>query len=193
MNDAIQRKEEADAAHMVDRAIYPPMAPHLEVKTSLIPNAGKGLFTNKKIRKDSKIGKYRGTSYPSHPHLPRERRPYLVYLGAGGVRDGFQMNNHMRWINHKKHRKYRDPYDDRVWLHRDASHPDEPNAWLELNEDKTVYVKANRDIEAGEEIYIDYGYDPTVPDVDDDEAYILLDRQGGVKLDVRTLFPWLME
>lgn len=177
-------------------AVYPPMAPHLEVKPSLIPGAGMGLFTTKKIKKDRKIGKYRGTSYDSHPRLPKERRPYLVYLGAGGVRDGYQMNNHMRWINHKKHVKHKIRTLARgvSWVHRDPSHPDEPNAWLELNEDKVVYVKALRDIQPGEELYIDYGYDPTVPDKDDkeDEAFILLDREGGVQLDVLTLFPWLL-
>ncbi len=175
-------------------AVYPPMAPHLEVKPSLIPNAGMGLFTRKKIKEGKKIGKYRGIDYPSHPHLPKERRPYLVYLGSGQVRDGFQMNNHMRWANHKKHVKTKHLVGGSVyWFHRDPSHPDEPNAWLELNEDKTVYVMALRDIEAEEEIYIDYGYDPTVPDKDeeDDDAFILLDREGGVQLDVRTLFPWL--
>lgn len=173
------------------------MPPHLEVKPSLIPNAGMGLFTTKKIRKDKKIGKYRGIDYPSYPRgLPKERRPYLVYLGSGQVRDGFQLNNHMRWANHKKHVKHKIRTLARgvTWIHRDSSHPDEPNAWLELNEDKVVYVKALRDIEPGEEIYIDYGYDPTKPDKDekDDDAFILLDRQGGVHLDVLTLFPWLM-
>lgn len=181
----------------MDRAaVYPPMASHLEVKPSLIPGAGMGLFTKKRIRKDQKIGKYRGIDYPSHPHLPKERRPYLVYLGSGQVRDGFQMNNHMRWANHKKHVKHKIRTLARgvTWVHRDSSHPDEPNGWLELNEDKVVYVKALRDIQPGEEIYIDYGYDPTIPDKDEeqDEAFILLDREGGVQLDVLTLFPWLM-
>ena len=166
----------------MERAVYPPMAPHLEVKPSLIPNAGMGLFTRKKIKKNKRVGKYRGIDYPSHPCVPRERRPYLVYIGGGGVRDGFQMNNHMRWANHKAYVEGRHP-----------NHPDQPNGWLELNEDKVVFLRALRDIEAGEEIYIDYGYDPTIPDKDEknDDAFILLDREGGVHIDVRTLFKGL--
>lgn len=136
--------------------LWPPFPAHLEVKRSLIANAGDGLFAKRRIRKDKRIGKYRGVSYArkeASDTVEESHKPYLVSLGDGSFRDGYQMNNHMRWANHKSHIEG-----------RDANDPNEPNAWLRLMEDKVVYVEALRDIEEGEEIYIDYGYDPVIPE-----------------------------
>ncbi len=142
--------------------VWPPLPHYLEVKPSLIEDAGLGLFAWRKIKNNIRIGKYRGVDYPSAKAaecIPASHKPYLVYIGRGRVRDGYQMNNHMRWANHKAHVEGRPP-----------THPDEPNGWLHLMEDGVVYLSTLRDIEAGEEIYIDYGYDPTTPDEEEKEV-----------------------
>lgn len=146
--------------------LWPPFPAHLEVKRSLIANAGDGLFAKRRIRKDKRIGKYRGVSYArkeASDTVEESHKPYLVSLGDGSFRDGYQMNNHMRWANHKSHVEGRDVDD-----------PNEPNAWLRLMEDKVVYVEALRDIEEGEEIYIDYGYDPVIPEEEEEMPNILM-------------------
>lgn len=125
----------------------PPLSlpPHLDVRESLIPDAGYGLFARRKIRDGKRIGRYRGTVYWSGTAsdvVPESHKPYLMDTVEGGVIDGYRFDNHMRWANHSE----------------------EPNAYAHLENDGVVFFFALRDIEEGEEIYIDYGYDPTVPD-----------------------------
>jgi SET domain-containing protein len=130
------------------------LPPHLEVKASLIPGAGMGLFARRLIKNNRKIGRYRGIYYASRSDgdsLPASHKPYLmdtIYTvsrsgrGDTGIIDGYTLRNHMRWANHSI----------------------KPNAYAHLESDGVVFFKALRDIQAGDEIYIDYGYDPTVPD-----------------------------
>jgi SET domain-containing protein len=123
------------------------LPPHLEVKPSLIEGAGMGLFAKKRIKEGRKIGRYRGTSYrrdacKNGDLLPdfELRRPYLLRNFADILVDGYSLNNHMRWANHST----------------------TPNAWAKAESDGVVYFIALRTIESGEEIYIDYGYDPVL-------------------------------
>ena len=124
-----------------------PLPPHLAVLPSLIAGAGMGLFAKRKIRDRRRIGRYRGWSYREHAAsdtVPEAHKPYLMDTIGNGFIDGYTLNNHMRWANHSA----------------------EPNAYAHLESDGVVYFVALRDIEEGEEIYIDYGYDPTVPAVE---------------------------
>ena len=125
----------------------PPLPAHLkvDVRPSLIPNAGWGLFARERIRNGRRIGRYRGTVYYNRSgsdSVPESHKPYLMDTVEGGVIDGYRMDNHMRWANHSTM----------------------PNAYAHLENDGVVFFIALRDIEPDEEIYIDYGYDPTVPD-----------------------------
>jgi SET domain-containing protein len=128
--------------------IWPPLPPHLEVKQSLILDAGMGLFTKRKIKKDKRIVRYRGVYYKrteASDTVEESHKPYLAHI-EGRLLDGYQLNNHGRWANHKAHIDGRHPND-----------PNEPNALLMLMDDLVVFLVALRDIEAEEEIYIDYG------------------------------------
>jgi len=119
---------------------------HLEVKLSLIFNAGMGLFARRTLRKNKRIGRYRGTYYAKRcagDSLPASHKPYLMATLGEGVIDGFTLANHMRWANH--------------W-------PERANAYAKLENDGVIFFVALRTIEAGEEIYIDYGYDPCARD-----------------------------
>jgi SET domain-containing protein len=64
----------------------------------------------------------------------------------GQIVDGFNLRNHMRWINHSK----------------------EPNAKAYVYGDQLgaskIVIRALRYIKKGEEVYINYDYDPTQPD-----------------------------
>lgn len=122
------------------------LPPHLEVKASLIPNAGMGLFARRDLRDGRRIGKYRGTTYykrSSSDYVEESHKPYLMDTIEGGFIDGYQLNNHMRWANHSR----------------------TPNAYAHLENDGAVFFITLRDIRAGEEITIDYGYDPTKPEI----------------------------
>lgn len=120
------------------------LPPHLEVKPSLIPGAGMGLFTRRAIKKKKRIGRYRGVIYSSridaYRSTPKNHRPYFINGIQNEVIDGYSFKNHMRWANHSS----------------------TPNAYAILENDGVIFFEAARDLAAGEEIYINYGYDPTV-------------------------------
>lgn len=125
-------------------AYVPPLPRCVEVKRSLIEDAGMGLFATRKIPRDKRIGVYRGTilSREAADLLPKERKPYLMEHLGDDVIDGYRMDNHMRWANHSY----------------------TPNAYAKLYSDGVIRFISLRRIRKGEEIYIDYGYDPTIPE-----------------------------
>ena len=118
-----------------------------EVRDSLIPNAGKGLFALRPIRRCSRLGFYEGEKLPlKGPHIDTT---YCMYRPAyydrskrvrvaSHIVDGSSLSNDMRWINNER-------------LH--------PNAIYKALSDGRLAVYALRDIAPGEEILADYGYD----------------------------------
>lgn len=121
---------------------------HLKVKPSLIQGAGMGLFAAARIPANRRLGRYRGTYYArraASDSVPDAHKPYLMDTIGGGVIDGYTLENHMRWANHAR--------------------GDAVNAYAKLENDGVVFFVTLRAIEAGEEIYIDYGYDPSKPEV----------------------------
>ncbi|NJL70502.1 MAG: SET domain-containing protein [Candidatus Competibacteraceae bacterium] len=122
----------------------------LYVQVSTIPNAGKGLFARKFIPAGSLIGKYRGDylakdityeQYASgkREHIKkREWRDYFVHTMHDQLLDGRRMDNHMRWIN--------DPRNEHRY-----------NATMTQGKARRILVRATRDIQPGEEIFMCYG------------------------------------
>jgi SET domain-containing protein len=131
------------------------MPRHVEVKRSLIADAGMGLFAKEAIRKGKRIGRYRGTIYSrlASNVLPLEELPYLMEHLGDDVLNGYRIDNHMRWANHSSN----------------------PNAYSKLYQDGVIWFKALRDIEAGEEIYIDYDLSP-----DDRKASLQRCKELGI-------------
>jgi SET domain-containing protein len=119
------------------------MPAHLEVRESTIPNAGKGMFAKRRIEEAETIGRYRGRRMTASAadHLPASHKPYLLKRRDGMVIDGYSLSNRMRWANHSL----------------------TPNAYFAEKKGK-VLVIALEDIEEGDEVFIDYTYDPTQPD-----------------------------
>lgn len=117
------------------------MKEKLEVRPSTIKDAGMGLFAKKKIRKDTKIGRYIGKRIfkEESRNLPKERWPYLMKNKKGIYIDGYQLDNFMRWINHSEH---------------------VPNVVPVLHNNGTVIVQSIAPIEEGDELFLNYGYDP---------------------------------
>lgn len=112
----------------------------LEVKPSLIPGAGMGLFARRFIRNGKRIARYRGVSYNSFDAAYKSapsHKPYFMRTIGGGIIDGYTSENTLRWVNHSR----------------------TPNAWAHLESDGVVYFEALRGIEAGEEITINYDED----------------------------------
>jgi SET domain-containing protein len=132
-----------------------PLPAFLEVKQSLIAGAGMGLFATRRLLADRRIGRYRGDVYFSvsaSDLVPEHHKPYLMATVEDGFIDGYTLRNHMRWANHSA---------------------DAPNAYAHLENDGVVFFYTLRRIEAGEEILIDYGYDPTVSERDESIARML--------------------
>jgi len=136
-----------------------PLPPFLEVKESLIAGAGKGLFAKRNLREGRRLGRYRGDLYygknaarDASDSVPESHKPYLMGTIEMGFIDGYTMRNHMRWANHSS---------------------TEHNAYARLENDGVVFIVTERRIKAGEEILIDYGYDPTVSERDDRIARML--------------------
>ena len=112
----------------------------LDVKPSLIPEAGQGLFTVLKRAKGSKICVYEGTRHNTASALALQRKDYLMRLGAEAYVDArLHLNVPARYIN-----------DARVSAGVNVIFDKKPK-------DGVAVVHATRDIQAGEELYADYG------------------------------------
>lgn len=118
-----------------------------EVRLSLVPGAGYGLFATKQYSPMEEIGIYSGTPLRFDETVSRDStyfmsKPARIYKGVyspGFVLDGGHFSNDMRWVNH------------------DA---DNPNARISHAFSRDVIViKAIRVISPGEEIFMNYGYD----------------------------------
>jgi SET domain-containing protein len=117
----------------------------LIVKTSKLPDAGKGLFTDKKIKKDTRIIEYKGEiiNWKEYEKRVKEDKDgYLFYINKNRCIDAYSTPQHKaRYAN------------DAEGLRRIKGLKN--NATYQIFDDK-CYIVAERDIEAGEEIFVDY-------------------------------------
>lgn len=117
---------------------------HLIVKRSLLPSAGKGLFTRKPIRKGERIVEYKGRirTWKEVRESDDDNR-YVFYV----------KRNHV--IDAKPYQKAKARYANdarglgRVQGIRNNSHY--------VEDGLKVYIEAKKDIPAGAEILVDYG------------------------------------
>ncbi len=117
----------------------------LIVKTSRIPNSGKGLFTTKPIKKDSKVIEYRGEIIGYKEYRQRARKEqdhYLFYLRKELCIDALHTPQYKaRYAN------------DAMGFKRVKGLKN--NCDYIIFEDK-CFIVAARDIKAGEEIFVNY-------------------------------------
>jgi len=117
----------------------------LLVKTSKLPNAGKGLFTDKPIKKDSKIIEYKGEIIDWKEYEKRvleDKDGYLFFINKKRCIDAFSTPQHKaRYAN------------DAEGIGRVKGLNN--NAEYEIIGDK-CFIVADRDIKAGEEIFVSY-------------------------------------
>ncbi len=118
----------------------------LEVKTSTIPNSGKGLFTKTDIPKDTRIVEYTGriSSWKDADHQDGNN-PYIFYINKNHVIDGSSDPDSLgRYAN------------DARGLTKIKGITN--NAIFEKDKLR-VYIKAAKKIKAGSEIFVGYGKD----------------------------------
>ena len=116
-------------------------ADDFEIRTSTIEGAGMGLFAKHAIGEEDTIGYYTGEVITEKEFHDPERpfSAYVMWVTKDHILVGEGPKaNYTRYINHD----------------------DEPNAFLVVSSRwKTARIQALRDIEAGEEIFFDYGED----------------------------------
>jgi len=117
----------------------------LIVKKSLLPNAGKGLFTNKPIKKNTKIIEYRGEIIDWKEYTKRvkeDKDGYLFFINKNRCIDAFPTPRFKaRYAN------------DAAGLSRQKGLKNNSN--YEVIDNK-CYIVSSRDIKAGEEIFVNY-------------------------------------
>src|SRR6218665_853474 len=117
----------------------------LLVKTSSLPNAGKGLFTDRAIKKGTKVIEYKGEIIDWKEYEKRvaeDKDGYLFYISKTRCIDTYSTPHH------------KTPYaNDAQGLSRVKGKKN--NCSYGVFEDK-CYIVAERDIEAGEEIFVNY-------------------------------------
>lgn len=117
----------------------------LKVKTSQLPGAGKGLFTDKPIKKRSKIIEYKGEIIDWKEYEKRvkeDKDGYLFFINKKKCIDAFHTPEHKaRFAN------------DAAGLRRIKGLKN--NSSYEVFGEQ-CFIVAERDIEAGEEIFVSY-------------------------------------
>ena len=117
----------------------------LIVKTSQLPNSGKGLFTTKAIKKGSKIIEYKGEIIDWKEYERRveiDEDGYLFFINKKRCIDAFNTPQHKaRFAN------------DAAGLGRVKGLTN--NSVYEIEGDK-CFIVARKDIEAGDEIFVSY-------------------------------------
>ena len=115
----------------------------LEIRTSTIPDAGKGLFTKIPISKGTRIVEYKGTVTTWDVVKDDPTNSYIYFLKPNHVIDArHHPRSFARYIN------------DARGLVRSKSRTN--NAQF-VNDGLRVYIVATRDIQAGEELFVEYG------------------------------------
>lgn len=117
----------------------------LKVKKSQLPEAGKGLFTDKPIKKNSKIIEYKGEIIDWKEYGKRvkeDKDGYLFYINKKRCIDAFATPQHKaRFAN------------DAAGIRRMKGLKN--NASYEIFGEQ-CYIVADRNIDAGEEIFVSY-------------------------------------
>jgi SET domain-containing protein len=117
----------------------------LLVKRSKLPNAGKGLFTTKPIKKGEKIIEYKGEIIDWKEYTRRvdeNKDGYLFFVNRKKCIDAYGTPQYKaRYAN------------DAHGISRSKGLKN--NAYYDVFGDK-CYIVASRDIKAGEEIFVDY-------------------------------------
>jgi len=117
----------------------------LLVKTSKLPKAGKGLFTDKPIKKGKKIIEYKGEIIDWKEYEKRvkdDKDGYLFFINKQRCIDAFSTPEYKaRYAN------------DAEGLSRVKGLKN--NSSYEIFDDK-CFIVSERDIEAGEEIFVSY-------------------------------------
>jgi SET domain-containing protein len=117
----------------------------LKVKTSQLPGAGKGLFTDKPIKKNTKIIEYKGEIIDWKEYEKRvkeDKDGYLFFVNKKRCIDAFPTPQHKaRFAN------------DAAGLRRIKGLKN--NSSYEVFGEQ-CFIVADRDIEAGEEIFVSY-------------------------------------
>lgn len=120
----------------------------LIIKKSALPNAGKGLFTTKNIKKGQKIIEYKGEIINWREYEKRVREDkdgYLFYIHKNRCIDAYDTPQYKaRYAN------------DAEGLSRVKGLKN--NSVYEIFDDK-CYIVATREIKAGEEIFVSYSKD----------------------------------
>jgi SET domain-containing protein len=120
-----------------------PEEEYLYIQLSQIKNAGSGLFTRIKIEEGEVISKFKGEIISSEEAKKRSENSdndYFMMLPSGNTLDCKRVKCFAKYAN-------------------DASISDdyENNSIITMDEEDNVVLVANRDIIAGEEIFVGYG------------------------------------
>ena len=112
---------------------------------SLIKDAGLGLFAKMDIEKNKCLGEYRGELLSREKFLLLSDRSYVFQLTKNLFIDGKskRKNTPLRYINHQS-----------------AGKSANVQARINIKKRKILFY-TKRKISAGEELYLNYGYDPS--------------------------------
>jgi len=117
---------------------------HLSVKKSKLPNAGKGLFTKIDIAKGKRFAEYKGRIQPWREVKDQDGiNGYLMYINRNVVINGLAaLKTLARYAN-----------DARGLVRMEGIR----NNSEYVSEGKRCFIEATRNIQKGEEIFVNYG------------------------------------
>jgi SET domain-containing protein len=121
---------------------------NLKASKSKLPNAGKGLFTLKEIKKGEFVCEYEGELITWNEAINRNDKnigkgAYFYYINSKNVIDA--------WASKKTFGRYANDAAGLVKV------PGLRNNSTYFEKGKKVFIKATRNIKAGEEIFVSYG------------------------------------
>lgn len=116
---------------------------HLEVKESILPKAGKGLFTTKPVKKGTRIVEYKGkiVTWKKAKKEPGDNR-YIFYVNRDHVIDAKRSKAKARYANDAKG----------IMRIKGIT-----NNSQYIEDGVKVFIEAKKNIPAGAEILVDYG------------------------------------
>jgi uncharacterized protein len=115
---------------------------YLYISDSLISNAGKGLFTVIPIYKDEIICYYKGEILTQRQVDIRVRKgtdKYFISMLDASIFDCGKLNGFAKYANDARDSNFKN------------------NAAITIDEENRIYLRASRNIKAGEEIFCGYG------------------------------------